>query len=184
MDRMTKEHKEEFLKNLSSEKTLYPSQVNTKTISCRISSADYVSFLQDALSKGITLNDWLLMKIYSTNIGNVLKNEDKGDLIEVYKFLREQDFYERWQIAEQESDWDGISLESPKGIISLIQGMVNNQDELLKFQNFIIDKNKKIDPNLNDVKAQILTIAQSKIKGQKNLKEFMFDVNELLDELV
>ena len=184
MDRMTKEHKEELLKNLSGEKTLYPSQVNTKTISCRISSADYVSFLQDALSKGITLNDWLLMKIYSTNIGNVPKNEDKGDLMEVYKFLREQDFYERWRIAEQESDWDGITLESPKGIISLIQGMVNNQDELLKFQNFIMDKNKKIDPNLNDVKAQILTIAQSKIKGQKNLKEFMFDVNELLDELV
>ena len=104
--------------------------------------------------------------------------------MEVYKFLREQDFYERWRIAEQESDWDGITLESPKGIISLIQGMVNNQDELLKFQNFIMDKNKKIDPNLNDVKAQILTIAQSKIKGQKNLKEFMFDVNELLDELV
>jgi hypothetical protein len=184
MDRMTKEQKEELLKDLPSERTLYPSQVNTKTISCRISSADYVSFLQDAISKGITLNDWLLMKIYSTNIGKVPKNEDKGDLLEVYKFLREQDFYERWQISEQESDWDGITLESPKGIISLIQSMINNQDELLKFQNFILEKNKKIDPNLNDVKAQILTIAQSKIKGQKNLKEFMFDVNELLDELV
>jgi hypothetical protein len=54
--------------------TVYPSQINTKTISCRISAVDYVNFLQDALSKGITLNDWLLMKIYS-------QNENKNNLI-------------------------------------------------------------------------------------------------------
>jgi hypothetical protein len=57
-----------------SKDTLYPSQINTKTISCRISSVDYVNFLNDALSKGITLNDWLLMKIYS-------QNQKKSDLI-------------------------------------------------------------------------------------------------------
>lgn len=57
--------------------TVYPSQINTKTISCRISALDYVNFLNDALSKGITLNDWLLMKIYNQNastndlIGNI-----------------------------------------------------------------------------------------------------------------
>lgn len=62
-----------------SKETVYPSQINTKTISCRISALDYVNFLQDALSKGITLNDWLLMRIYnqkSNLIGQEESNED------------------------------------------------------------------------------------------------------------
>lgn len=54
--------------------TIYPSQINTKTISCRISAVDYVNFLTEALSKGITLNDWLLMKIYN-------QKQNKNDLI-------------------------------------------------------------------------------------------------------
>lgn len=42
----------------------YPSQVNTKAMACRVPVADYVKFLQDAISKGISINDWLLMKVY------------------------------------------------------------------------------------------------------------------------
>jgi hypothetical protein len=63
-----------------SKETLYPSQINTKTISCRISSIDYVNFLNDALSKGITLNDWLLLKIYAQNQNKALKNENNTSL--------------------------------------------------------------------------------------------------------
>jgi hypothetical protein len=37
---------------------------------------------------------------------------------------------------------------------------------------------------MTDIKAQILTIAQTKITDRKELKNFMFDVNELLEELV
>jgi hypothetical protein len=46
---------------------VYPSQKNTKAIACRISAEDYVKFLQEAISQGINLNDWLLMKIYAKN---------------------------------------------------------------------------------------------------------------------
>jgi hypothetical protein len=46
---------------------IYPSQKNTKAIACRISAEDYVKFLQESISMGINLNDWLLMKIYAKN---------------------------------------------------------------------------------------------------------------------
>lgn len=85
MDKITKEHQEEILKKVSGEKNLYPSQINTKTISCRISAIDYVQFLNDAISKGISLNDWLLTKIYSNsnNIGS-LKNKSNNIQFEEY----------------------------------------------------------------------------------------------------
>jgi hypothetical protein len=78
----------------------YPSQLNTKSIACRIPIADYVSFLEDANEKGINLNDWLLTKIYgsgrSVSVGNyenelelnisadeilnILNTDDNGEL--------------------------------------------------------------------------------------------------------
>lgn len=40
---------------------------STKTISVRIPMADYIEFLQDAVSKELSMNDWLLLKIYGKN---------------------------------------------------------------------------------------------------------------------
>lgn len=51
----------------------YPSQVNTKAMACRVPAGDYVQFLQDAISKGISMNDWLLMKVYQEANNNHLK---------------------------------------------------------------------------------------------------------------
>ena len=56
-------------------KKVYPSQVNTKSLACRVPTADYVNFLQDAISKGINLNDWLLMRVYSDK---TVKQEIQG----------------------------------------------------------------------------------------------------------
>jgi len=64
----------------TTEKKLYPSQINSKTISARIPVNDYVNFLQESLKNGISLNDWLLIKIYSNqadNIGNI--KSEKSD---------------------------------------------------------------------------------------------------------
>jgi hypothetical protein len=60
----------------TTEKKVYPSQLNSKTISARIPVQDYVYFLQDSLNKGISLNDWLLMKIYNSN--SKIGNNDSG----------------------------------------------------------------------------------------------------------
>ncbi len=56
--------KSKDLSNQKKEQKIYPSQLNTKSIACRIPIADYVKFQQEAISKGINLNDWLLAKIY------------------------------------------------------------------------------------------------------------------------
>ena len=171
---------------------LYPSQINTKTISCRISSLDYVNFLQDALSKGITLNDWLLMKIYANK--SILGTNEQ-DFSIVYEFLNKE-------IDENEtgnyniSDFVKVCKElnvnpnSPDGIVNLFYILLDkvNSDQKIYIkmfnENYNLQKEiKKSEPNLSDIKAQILTLSQSKFKDRKALKEFMFDVNELLEEL-
>jgi len=49
-----------------------PIQRNTKIISCRISYQDYANFLNEAILKGITINDWLLLKVYNNNDNKAL----------------------------------------------------------------------------------------------------------------
>ena len=61
------------------EKKVYPSQINSKAIACRIPADDYVKFLQDAISKNITLNDWLMMRIYS-NSNNQVESESNNQV--------------------------------------------------------------------------------------------------------
>jgi hypothetical protein len=153
----------------TTEKTkLYPSQVNTKTISCRISAKDYVFFLQDAISKGITLNDWLLMRIYSQSLGKASQIEENDALNEVYEYITK-----------------GYETEpTPEGILDVIMGLENtiNSDKIL-MESLIKKYKGKFDPNLSNIKAQILTLAQTKIIHQKELKNFMSEVNDLLAEL-
>jgi len=48
------------------ETKVYPSQLATKSLACRVPAQDYVTILNDAISKGININDWLLMKIYNS----------------------------------------------------------------------------------------------------------------------
>ena len=44
----------------TTEKKVYPSQLNSKTISARIPVQDYVDFLNESINLGISLNDFLL----------------------------------------------------------------------------------------------------------------------------
>jgi hypothetical protein len=169
-----------------SKDTLYPSQINTKTISCRISSVDYVSFLNDALSKGITLNDWLLLKIYSNQTGNISTgNISNSELDKIINDLAQKDsntsIFNLEDYIEQLSI-NNIELESAEGVIYIIDSLIHNIETLLEMNN----KKRAIkkEPNIMDIKAQILTISQTKFKDKKELKDYMSDINELLEELV
>lgn len=174
-----------------SKEALYPSQINTKTISCRISALDYVNFLQDALSKGITLNDWLLMRIYTNQ--SILGTNDQ-DFSIVYKFLNKEKDYESpgysiYDFLDQVNE--DICIKTPKDIIDLfniILDQVNYDNKIkIKLGSQLMEleqsKEKFNQPNLSDIKAQILTLCKTKFKDQKELKNYMFDVNELLEEL-
>ena len=63
---------------MKEEKKVYPSQINTKAVACRVSTAEYVEILKEASQMGITVNDWLLMKIYEGKVNNGLKNALNG----------------------------------------------------------------------------------------------------------
>jgi hypothetical protein len=196
------------MKQVKKEQTLtdqkYPSQINTKTISCRISSADYVQFLQDAISKSISLNDWLLMKIYNqhTISGNATDDKHK----EVYenlidslpKWYKEFDPKLGFEVdtcddeesalqsrlrhyAEHSHEFGIKDIKSPEGLIYVINQLSAEIDNAwLQFSEY---RRKERKPSINEVKAQILTLAQGKFDVRKDIKDFMAEVNELLEEL-
>lgn len=60
---------------IKDEKKKYPSELNTKSIACRIPMGDYVEIMNECVAKGITINDWLLMKLYSKNGNQVLGSQ-------------------------------------------------------------------------------------------------------------
>jgi hypothetical protein len=62
---------------IKEERKKYPSELNTKSIACRIPIGDYVEILNECASKGITVNDWLLMKLYSDKSKSISGNKSE-----------------------------------------------------------------------------------------------------------
>ena len=68
----------------------YPSELNTKSIACRIPVVDYVEIVNECVEKGININDWLLTKVYSKKtIGNYdySDNEELQELRDKVKYF-------------------------------------------------------------------------------------------------
>jgi hypothetical protein len=159
------------------EKKLYPSQINSKTISARIPVQDYVKFLEDSLSKGISLNDFLLMKIYSkSKIGNdnnstiEINKEDLKNLEYDYNFLLK--FYKQ----EFENDVWIISKET---ILELLSDLYNNTTQLQNYYNSL--SNKKA--SLSDVKTQLTVLIKNKFTDIEDQQEYRKELHKLLREL-
>lgn len=160
------------------EKKVYPSQLNTKTISARVPVQDYVNFLQESLSKGISLNDWLLLKIYNSNskigndeIGNIELTKEDLESIE-YSFDSVYNFYKNVFVND-------IWTINKETILELLGDLYNNTTQL---QNFLENLNKK-QASLSDVKLQLSILINNKFKDNKDKKDFKNDLFELLNEL-
>lgn len=160
------------------EKKVYPSQLNTKTISARVPVQDYVNFLQESLSKGISLNDWLLLKIYNSNskigndeIGNIELTKEDLESIE-YSFDYVYNFYKNVFVND-------IWTINKETILELLGDLYNNTTQL---QNFLENLNKK-QASLSDVKLQLSILINNKFKDNKDKKDFKNDLFELLNEL-
>jgi hypothetical protein len=164
-------------------KALYPSQMNTKTISCRISAQDYVVFLNDAITKGISLNDWLLMKIYGNKTNNSISGTDNIQEIALFLELMNLDNYMDLDYMKSQN----IELNSVEGLKYAFESMIESIDyfrEHIRRNDFkLINNNENKKPNIIVIKAQILTLAKDKFTSQKDVKEFMKDVSELLKEM-
>lgn len=162
------------------EKKVYPSQLNTKTISARIPIQDYVNFLQDSLLKGISLNDFLLMKIYNNSsvVGNLNNEESKN--IKITEF----DLFEYSQDKSLSYYFDNDNnreLICNKELIMEALVSINRKqkfiDELLKN-----DIKNKI-ASIENVKIQLSILINNQFKNRSEKSDYKAELFQLLDEL-
>jgi len=162
----------------TTEKKVYPSQLNSKTISARIPVQDYVDFLQDSLAKGISLNDWLLMKIYNSN--SKIGNNDSGVIELQTQDLEQTGFHFDYVLNFYKQEFDnGKWIINKENLLELLGDFYNNTTQL---QNFIDRMNRK-EASLSDVKLQLSILINNKFKDSKDRKDFKNDLFELLNEL-
>lgn len=167
----------------NTQKKLYPSQVNSRTISARVPVQDYVSFLQEAMKDNISLNDWLLIKIYSKNnqlaggglmdnitisYDDVYGNESLTNLESVKGFFEDD--------LKKQNDLFTINKEM---LFDLINDLTNSMQEILRYQS----KEKNKQANIIDIKSQLTILMKNKFKNTKDLDSYRKDLYELLDEL-
>lgn len=185
------------------EKKQYPSQINSKTISARIPVQDYVNFLNESIKLGISLNDFLLRKIYSANVSNSTNNigglsyyenvEGLEDLpLEILNFI---DDYSFKLVPINDPNEIGLRHKNVKYLLRIdenlsyyhtIQQMV---DDLKQYQNAIKFYKEKIEElqkppvaDLSDVKNQLTILIQEKFdyRDRRNYRKELF---QLLKEL-
>jgi hypothetical protein len=162
----------------TTEKKVYPSQLNSKTISARIPVQDYVDFLQDSLAKGISLNDWLLMKIYNSN--SKIGNNDSGVIELQTQDLEETGFHFDYVLNFYKQEFsNGKWIINKENLLELLGDFYNNTTQL---QNFI-DRMERKEASLSDVKLQLSILINNKFKDSKDRKDFRNDLFELLNEL-
>ena len=162
----------------TTEKKVYPSQLNSKTISARIPVQDYVDFLQDSLAKGISLNDWLLMKIYNSN--SKIGNNDSGVIELQTQDLEETGFHFDYVLNFYKQEFsNGKWIINKENLLELLGDFYNNTTQL---QNFI-DRMERKEASLSDVKLQLSILINNKFKDSKDRKDFKNDLFELLNEL-
>lgn len=178
-----------FAINMAKE-TLYPSQINTKTISCRISSADYVNFLNDALSKGITLNDWLLMKIYNQNqnINGLMGNQQTSGDGDTLKFPFTLDINSEIYTFTDLEDIESFIINSTSKISHLLEFRDNYKQKIaeltenLKFSAMNIDLSKKSDRAVIFNKF-IEIINQTEWESLQDKKKIKRDLTSIFNDL-
>jgi hypothetical protein len=170
----------------------YPSQLNTKSIACRIPISDYVNFLEEANERGINLNDWLLTKIYgkSKSIGNndsLEVNISRNEILEVLSHDHNGELYDQNTIKEHSK-----ALEFYFGKSQVLFENIDREDIKALITNLVSCKwwanelfnvpNEKI-ANIEDVKNQLTILINNKFNNSKDRKEYRNELLPLLREL-
>lgn len=175
-------------------KKVYPSQINTKAMACRVPAADYVTFLKESINQGISMNDWLLMKVYSTSkevvngVSGVIEEEEGS--IKEYTYEEAEEEFNPYPIIvngplgsyeiTEESDIHNIIIRADNEVIKL-----RNEVSDLKFK-ALVDSTKppsKKVASIDDIKAQLTILILQGFDDVKDRKEYRKEVYELLDEL-
>jgi hypothetical protein len=172
-------------------KKVYPSQINTKAMACRVPAADYVTFLQESINQGISMNDWLLMKVYSTSkevVSGLIEEEE--DSIKEYTY----------EEAEEEFNPYPIIVNGPLGSYEINEEsdihniIIRADNEVIRLRNFVDDLKfkaladstkppiKKV-ASITDIKAQLTILILNTFEDRQEQKEYKKEIYELLEEL-
>jgi len=153
-------------------KKVYPSQINTKSLACRVPASDYVEFLQDAINKGINLNDWLLMRVY----GNKPENQSISGIKEKDKKMLEylKNNFNIGEQGEEENPIWGIWVDDESW-------WIQNQKTLERIIENSINPKPKM-PSILDAKTQLAKIAKEKLSA-RDYRDFLEQMNELLEDI-
>ena len=159
------------------EKKLYPSQVNSKTISARIPVQDYVNFLNESISLGISLNDFLLRKIYTDNSNEVGKIESENSIVitkeDCNVYSEQENLYEYFKDNFDQNREFHLSKIDVMEMLLMIK----------RKQEYIEHHISKKTASLEDVKIQLSILINNKFKHYKERQEVKNDIFDLLDEL-
>ena len=175
----------------TTEKKLYPSQINSKTISARIPVNDYVNFLQESLKNGISLNDWLLIKIYSNqadNIGNIKSEKSEKDDTSFIRIYKEDLLVDDNEFIDATKQWllssdlfkNGYFDFDKETLLELIKQFCCIW---IENRGFWKQLNTKKEASLVDVKTQLTFLINDKFTNINDRKEYRKDLFELLHEL-
>jgi hypothetical protein len=177
------------------EKKMYPSQINSKTISTRIPAGDYVKFLQESIAQGINISDWLLIKIYSDkkqetlsgvtdelieislkDIENyIVASDDGSSLLEIKKRAAKTiDFWIRFK-ADCFDDERNVFSFSEENICSMM-----SQGE---FWYMMSEAKNKKEPSLIDVRFQVIQLLNRKNFSKSDRDSFLSDFDELMEDI-
>ena len=188
-------------KEVTNLKKSFPSQENTKAMACRVPVADYVTFLQESIQQGISMNDWLLMKVYSAH-----KNYVSG-LIEEENTIEEEEnntnlFVYSKDLLEK-ADREGLHYGIREGLINsglftsnsmpkkLVDGKSFDKEDLEEilvgyaslFTDYWDLRNHKKTASLTDVKTQLIILINNKFSQTKDRQDYRRELMELLKEL-
>jgi len=166
----------------------YPSELNSKSIACRIPMADYLEFNKEAKNNGMNMNDWLLDKLYNSNrnsgtINGKNKNEktinSNNETIE----LTIDDFSHYFKNEFIHTDYiqdvqDEFCLKYSKSDVAELCWHIIRKQRIIEGY-----KNHKKEASIEDVKNQITILVGNKFETPKARKSFLRDVLPLLKEL-
>lgn len=151
-------------------KKVYPSQLNSKTIAARVPVSDYVRFLQSAIDSGISLSDWLLIKIYRNE-----NNDNNSSITIPRQMLLENDplTFEYWK-TDLINESIVIDIDFAVSLLSMVA----------RKQNLIDQFQQPRVASLNDVKAQLTILIKERfpIKDQITYRRELFKILKELED--
>jgi hypothetical protein len=170
----------------------YPSELNTKSIACRIPMNDYLEFNKEAKNNGMNMNDWLLDKLYNSdrNSGTINgKNKNVKTINYDNQFIELtindfSDYIKNELIHEEEiKDVENeFCVKYDKSAIAELCWHIIRKQNIIEGYKTNLRSIKK-EASIEDIKNQITILVCNKYDTSKARKSFLRDILPLLKEL-